>query len=103
MVHTLIKFAWHQDVLIIEFVDVVKLAKAKLFKLYTSPYSHFENMAFDAFKFLINHSNEQLHLEWQFDPTHLATILGMTIHDKIYDVHALELLMILAIQFSEKM
>jgi hypothetical protein len=55
---------WHQDVLIIEFVVVVKLAKAKLFKLYTNPYSHFENMAFDAFKFLINHSNEQLPLEW---------------------------------------
>jgi len=43
VVHTLIKFVWHQDVLIVEFVDVVKLAKAK-FKLYTSPYSHFENM-----------------------------------------------------------
>jgi len=57
-VHTLIKFVYHQDVFIVEFVDVVKVAKAKLFKLHTNPYSHFENMAFDVFKFLINHSNE---------------------------------------------
>jgi len=44
-------------------VDVVKLAKAKLFKLYINPYTHFENMDFDVFKFMINHLNE-LPLEW---------------------------------------
>jgi hypothetical protein len=78
-------------------VDVVKLTKAKLFKLYTNPYSHFENIAFDVFKFLINHSNEQLPLEWYFDLAHLVKIFGMTICDKIYDVHALELVVVLVI------
>jgi hypothetical protein len=45
-------------------MDVVQLTKAKLFKLYINPYSHFENMAFDVFKSLINPSNEQLPLKW---------------------------------------
>jgi hypothetical protein len=84
-------------------VDVVMLAKAKLFKLYTNPYSHFENMAFDVFKFLINHSNEQLPSKWYSNLAHLAMILGMTVLDKIYDMHALKLLMVFVIQFFEKM
>jgi len=54
-------------------------------------------MAFDVFKFLINHSNEQLPLEWYFDLAHLVKIFGMTICDKIYDVHALELVVVLVI------
>ncbi len=60
-------------------------------------------MAFDVFKFPINHSNEQLPLEWKSNHANLVKILGMTICDKIYDVHALELLMVLVIQFAEKM
>ncbi len=42
-------------------MDVIKLANAELFKFYINPYSHFEDLAFDAFKSLIN-SNEQLPL-----------------------------------------
>jgi len=60
-------------------------------------------MAFDVFKFLINHSNEQLPLEWYSDPTYLATIFQMTIPNKIYDVHAFKFLMVLVIQLCEKM
>jgi hypothetical protein len=74
-----------------------------LFKLYIDPYSHFENMAFDVFKFLINHSNEQPTLEWWSELTHLVTIFRITIHDKINDMHALKLLMVLVFQFCEKM
>ncbi len=55
VVHIFIKFAQHWDVFIVEFVDVVKLAKAKLFHLYTDPYSYFEGLAFDIFNSLINH------------------------------------------------
>jgi hypothetical protein len=60
-------------------------------------------MAFDVLKSLINHSNEQLPLECQSDPAHLVKILGMKIRDKIYDVHALKLLMVFVIQFAKKM
>ncbi len=102
-VHTLIKFVQHQNVFIVESMDVVQFTKAKLFKLYINPYSHFENMAFDVFKSLINHSNEQLPLKWKYDLAHLAKILGMKICEKIYDVHAFKLLMVLVIQFVKKM
>jgi len=55
VVHIFIKFAQNQDVFIVEFVDVVKLAKVELFRLYTNPYSCFEGPTFDAFNSLINH------------------------------------------------
>lgn len=58
VVHTLIKFAQYWNVFIIEFMDVVKLAKAELFYLYTNPYFSFEELVFDAFNSLINHSSE---------------------------------------------
>jgi len=55
--HIFIKFAQNQDVYIVEFVDVVKLAKVELFRLYTNPYSCFEGPTFDAFNSLINHTS----------------------------------------------
>jgi hypothetical protein len=62
-----IKFAQHWDVFIVEFVDVVKLAKAELFHLYIDSYSYFEGPTFDAFNSLIN---QQLPLNWWSDSTH---------------------------------
>jgi hypothetical protein len=68
-------------------MDVIKLVNVELFKLYIDPYSHFEDLPFDAFKSLINHSNEQLPLGWWFDLAHLIEIFGMRIGDKIYGAH----------------
>jgi hypothetical protein len=67
-------------------MDVIKFANVELFKLYTNPYSHFENITFDVFKSLINHSNEQLPLGWW--STHLIEILRMRIGDKTYGAHS---------------
>jgi hypothetical protein len=58
VVHILIKFAQHQNVFIVEFMDVMKLVEAELFHLYTYLYSCFEGLAFDAFNFQINHTNQ---------------------------------------------
>jgi hypothetical protein len=66
----------------------IKLANVELFKLYTDPYSNFQNLAFDAFKFLINHSNEQLPLRWWTDLAHLIEIFRMKIDDKTYGAHS---------------
>jgi hypothetical protein len=52
VVHSLIKFAQHQDLFIIEFVNVVKLVEVELFKLYIDPYSCFKDSTFDAFNLL---------------------------------------------------
>jgi hypothetical protein len=52
VVHSLMKFAKRQDVFIIKFVDVVKLVKVELFKLYIDPYSCFKDSTFDAFNLL---------------------------------------------------
>jgi hypothetical protein len=43
----MLKVMQRRDVFIIEFVHVIKLAKAELFRLYTNPYSHFEDSDFD--------------------------------------------------------
>jgi hypothetical protein len=43
----MLKVVQRRDVFIIEFVRVIKLAKAELFRLYTNPYSHFEDSTFD--------------------------------------------------------
>jgi hypothetical protein len=43
----MLKVVQRRDVFIIEFVHVIKLAKAELFRLYTNPYSHFEDSDFD--------------------------------------------------------
>jgi hypothetical protein len=45
------------------FVDAMKFAKAELFNLYIDSYFYFESRAFDSFKFLINHTNQQLPLD----------------------------------------
>ncbi len=66
----------------------IKLANVELFKLYIDPYSHFQNLAFDAFKSLINHSNEQLPIRWWSDLAHLIEILEMRIGDKTYGAHS---------------
>jgi hypothetical protein len=63
VMHILIKFAQCQNVFIVEFVDVVKLAEAELFRLYTYLYFCFEGLAFDAFNSFINHTNQQLPLD----------------------------------------
>jgi hypothetical protein len=68
VVHNLIKFAQHQDVFIIEFVDVVKLVEVELFKLYIDPYSCFKDSTFDAF-------NAQLFLGWRSNYAHPQEIL----------------------------
>jgi len=83
----MLKVVQCQDVFIIEFVHVIKLAKVEFFRLYTNPYSHFENSAFNAFKYLINHLNEHLHLGWWSNLGHLGEIIGMRIGDKTYGVH----------------
>jgi hypothetical protein len=83
----MLKVVQHGDVFIIEFVNVIKLAKAELFKLYTNPYTHFEDSVFDALKSLINHLNEQLPLEWWSNLAHSTEILRMRIGDKTYGVH----------------
>jgi hypothetical protein len=76
----------HWNVFIIEFLHVIKLANIELFKLSTNPYPHFENSAFDAFKFLINHLNEQLPLKWWSNLAHPTKILKMKICDSTYGV-----------------
>ncbi len=83
----MIKFAQCRYVFIVEFMDVIKFANAKLFKLYTNLYSHFENKTFDVFKYLINHSNEQLPLGWWSNLAHLIETLRMRIGDKTYGAH----------------
>jgi hypothetical protein len=45
VMHIFIKFSQHRDVFIVESMDVMKLAKVELFRLYTNPYSCFEGLA----------------------------------------------------------
>ncbi len=53
---------------IVEFVGVVKLVEAELFHLYTDLYFYFEGLAFHS---LVNHTNQQLLLNWWSDSAHL--------------------------------
>jgi hypothetical protein len=43
VVHSLIKYAQHRDVFIMDFLDVINLVKTKLFHFYIDPFSHFDD------------------------------------------------------------
>ncbi len=70
---------------LIEFMDVVKLAQVELFYLYTNPYFSFEELVFNAFNSLINHSSEQLPLAWWSNYAHPQ--IGSWLGGQTFDVH----------------
>ncbi len=79
VVHILIKFAQRQDVFIVEFADVMKLAKTELFYLYIDSYSYFESPTFDAFNSLINHTNQQLPLDQWYVQINVLNVFSFTL------------------------
>ncbi len=49
------------------FVDIIKLAQQKLFKLYYDPFIKYDNPTFDDFKFFFILSNDTFFMNWLFD------------------------------------
>jgi len=43
VVHSLIKYAQHRDVFIMDFLDAINLAKTKFFHFFIDPFSHFDD------------------------------------------------------------
>jgi hypothetical protein len=63
-VHALIKVAQGKYVFVCDFVEVVKMAKQKLYKLYCDPYAKFEDLTFDDFNVIQTLNNSNFPLEW---------------------------------------
>ncbi len=71
---------------IVEFVNVVKLAKVNLFHLYTNSY-FFKDLVFGAFNSLIKPPNKMLPLRWWHNSTYPQKILGLKIGIQMFVVH----------------
>ncbi len=54
VIHTFIKYAQHQDVFIVNFVDAMNSAEAELFHLHANPIFSFDNLVFDDFTKLLS-------------------------------------------------
>jgi len=59
-VHTLIKIVQGKDVFVCDFVESVKQAQQKLYKLYCDPYTRFDDLTFDDFNVIETLSNDAL-------------------------------------------
>jgi hypothetical protein len=55
VVHSLIEYAHWWDVFIMDFLDVINYAKAKLFYLYIDPFFSFDDPVFDIFTKLLQY------------------------------------------------
>jgi hypothetical protein len=54
-------------VFVYNFVDIIKLAQQKLFKLYYDPFIKYDNPTFDDFKKKFILSNDTFFMNWLFD------------------------------------
>ncbi len=61
-VHALIKIAQRKDVFMCNFVESIKLARRKLYRLYCNPYAKYEDSAFDEFNSIKALTNQTLPL-----------------------------------------
>jgi type VI protein secretion system component VasK len=59
-VHTLIKIVQGKDVFVCDFVESVKQAQQKLYKLYCDPYTRFNDQTFDDFNAIETLTNDAL-------------------------------------------
>jgi hypothetical protein len=65
-VHMLIKIAQCRDVFVCDFVEGIKLAQHKLYRLYCDPYIKFDDPTFDDFNAIETFTNDVLPMNWFF-------------------------------------
>jgi len=54
VIHTLIKYAQHQDAFIVNFVDAINFVEVELFHFHVNPIFSFDNVVFDDFTKLLS-------------------------------------------------
>jgi hypothetical protein len=86
VVYSLIKYAQHWDVFIMDFLNVINLVKVKLFHLYIYPFSSFDDPMFDDFTKLLQQSNDVLLIQWCLDLVEPQAFLGFNIGGQIFVV-----------------
>ncbi len=86
VVHSLIKYAQHWDVFIMDFLDAINLIKVRLFHCYIYPFSSFDDPLFDNFTKLFQQSNDVLLIQWCLDLVEPQAFLGFNIGGQIFVV-----------------
>jgi hypothetical protein len=63
-VHTLMKLAQSRDVVVYDFIDVVKVCQLDLYRFYFDPYTKFDDPIFDEPKALESFISKNLPMKW---------------------------------------
>ncbi len=86
VVYSLIKYAQHWDVFIMNFLDAINLVKAKVFHLYIYPFSSFDDPLFDDFTKVLQQSSDVLLIQLCLNLVEPQAFLGFNMGGQIFVV-----------------